>query len=852
MLGASSALQDVKNNLQQCTERTRGRKLTAHEDGDSISKLLISLLRILRFGLQPGESFLRFFQAAAKEIPRTPEIHDVLENVLSTSDATISSMSMIDREPVFLLFSLQAPGSLMRTSQRFFRLTTVMHSFYFPDAPFFSESFVAQELQPVLLKLARLPLNPPSVEEGLRALHLFHLQESGVPPAASASSASPQPLAAVQSAKPKQATLLPSDGDVQGQTSSSNTTARDSLTSVEDDKVSIACVAASTTPANRPLPVSVVFKKKKKPKQAVDVSMQTVEPADAVSLVRSVGIAVSPQCSHAAVQTILRERGGPASPDRPSQMLSSMSWEAALAAREVELLARERDLDERERVLREREHLLLGIESSAAKRPGSAWQATRFSASPRNSNGRCLSNAIRSVVEGSASPPRSARRLQVESSHTSPRPRVPPAQDNVACMRATPLPSNNPVGPSLNSEVAPTDAGPNLAPLFLWTVRSQLRTGSVTADEQGHVCAQCGVPVERETPCRSTEPQTDEDSSSSSTPLRLQDFIPRRNGSSTVVSRVVASATQWKQQLELKLASSSPSRRSDSDEANARGNKSTTKPPHEHSSQSPPPSAVASTTPASVVDTSGFRVCHYTGSVFCANCLPDGCVFVLPAQIVFHWDFGLYPVCAEAQHVIRKNMSSPVVHINALENLLKKEHSVAVVEAARGLRRQLRILHSVMATCTDVRSSVELSRIVYSRHSAVNEVYSLRDLVELNGLVLASVEAKRSSASALATTTTIRTMTLDETKDALLERLKKMRDTAVVHCVRECDSCKANATKSCGLCSDSTPLFIFDTKNVAVCDACRALYHKSCWHVAEQRCNSCATAALRGGRSPQH
>jgi hypothetical protein len=253
----------------------------------------------------------------------------------------------------------------------------------------------------------------------------------------------------------------------------------------------------------------------------------------------------------------------------------------------------------------------------------------------------------------------------------------------------------------------------------------------------------------------------------------------------------------------------------------------------------------------SVVDASGFRVCHYSGNVFCSRCMPNGCNFVVPAKILSDWDFTPYPVCDEGRRVLIKNLSTPVVHIAALEPLVARESSAAVLEAARGVRRQLRILHNVMGNCAKARSSDTLSSIIYSRYAAINEVYSMKDLLELRGLVVAPSSDHKAKSSesddAVITNVVTRSMTADEKKNSLLERLKQMRDAAVLHCARECESCKVASSKACGLCSDGKRLFVFDTQNVSVCGGCGSLYHKGCWDVAEGKCARCAALEARRG-----
>ena len=90
----------------------------------------------------------------------------------STPSGIVSSKGMsklptVEREKVFLLLTLQNPGSLVRIVQRCFRIKDVVHQFYHAGTSLSDEGFLSTELLPVLLSIARIRMVAPTIEEGL-------------------------------------------------------------------------------------------------------------------------------------------------------------------------------------------------------------------------------------------------------------------------------------------------------------------------------------------------------------------------------------------------------------------------------------------------------------------------------------------------------------------------------------------------------------------------------------------------------------------------------------------------------------------------------------------------------------
>lgn len=208
MIGASSKTSTLKSAASACVERTKTerRPLTLHDDSPLFRALLQAQLQLFRFDVAPGLSFLRFFEASAKHIPQTPEIHEIVQrtfdfqpSVASSSPAgsldraasaesdtsvpssrkptavkdastasKLNKVPTVEREKIFLLLTMQNPGSLVRIVQRCFRIKEVVQQFYHSGTSLSDETFLATELLPVLLMVARIRMVPPTIEEGLR------------------------------------------------------------------------------------------------------------------------------------------------------------------------------------------------------------------------------------------------------------------------------------------------------------------------------------------------------------------------------------------------------------------------------------------------------------------------------------------------------------------------------------------------------------------------------------------------------------------------------------------------------------------------------------------------------------
>jgi hypothetical protein len=68
-----------------------------------------------------------------------------------------------------------------------------------------------------------------------------------------------------------------------------------------------------------------------------------------------------------------------------------------------------------------------------------------------------------------------------------------------------------------------------------------------------------------------------------------------------------------------------------------------------------------------------YRMCFFTGGMFCGECLKTGQLSVIPARVVFDWDFVPRPVCSIAYDYLTSIKDQPMINITALNvSMLQK------------------------------------------------------------------------------------------------------------------------------------------------------------------------------------
>jgi run domain Beclin-1 interacting cysteine-rich containing protein len=100
-----------------------------------------------------------------------------------------------------------------------------------------------------------------------------------------------------------------------------------------------------------------------------------------------------------------------------------------------------------------------------------------------------------------------------------------------------------------------------------------------------------------------------------------------------------------------------------------------------------------------------FRQCTYLGKYFCHSCHSNSAC-VIPAKVLWKWDWGKYPVSNFARDKVLTGeesiCSDPVFDLRAVDqgSLYGK---VSVLRKARDLRLQLNQYHTYLKLCSQVR-----------------------------------------------------------------------------------------------------------------------------------------------------
>jgi len=184
-----------------------------------------------------------------------------------------------------------------------------------------------------------------------------------------------------------------------------------------------------------------------------------------------------------------------------------------------------------------------------------------------------------------------------------------------------------------------------------------------------------------------------------------------------------------------------------------------------------------------------FRWCHYLGRFFCTGC-HENQTSVIPARIIYFWDFKKQPVSNFSMDILNSMAKEPVFNIHHLNpSLLKKVEKLKHVALARTQLSKLARYVSNCRLAQDIHINLESSLVTD------NEMYSLDDFCKTKA-------------------------------GSLVPALRGVINQGLTH-VRNCELCQARAY-ICEGCHSNTVLFPFQV-GIFECPECYACYHKSCY-----------------------
>ncbi|ENN74780.1 hypothetical protein HUJ04_003157 [Dendroctonus ponderosae] len=202
---------------------------------------------------------------------------------------------------------------------------------------------------------------------------------------------------------------------------------------------------------------------------------------------------------------------------------------------------------------------------------------------------------------------------------------------------------------------------------------------------------------------------------------------------------------------------------------------------------------------------SKFRYCNYLGKYFCTGCHKNQ-VALIPARILYKWDFHRYPVSTFSFKLLEQMYSDPLFRIFDLNKNIRKFSKN--LEFIRKYRVGLFYLKEYIFTCRFAETVQErLEKDLPPYFLSKPDEYSIDDLVNIkNG--------------------------------ELKTKLKFLGEICLRH-TSECKLCLARGY-ICEFCNANDIIFPWHMRTVIRCSQCFTCYHLKCWDDAgDAKCPKC-------------
>lgn len=205
------------------------------------------------------------------------------------------------------------------------------------------------------------------------------------------------------------------------------------------------------------------------------------------------------------------------------------------------------------------------------------------------------------------------------------------------------------------------------------------------------------------------------------------------------------------------------------------------------------------------------KICIYTKMYYCDECHTDQ-TSVIPAKVVFGWDFTRFQVCDKAKSFLDAIYIEPIVDIKSFHaSLFALAPDVTEVVT---LRKKLHYMNIYLTTCREQGPKERLKRLLLGRgylHDQT-EMYSIKDLEEIHAGFL----------------------------------LKLLRQ-AVRVCEEHIFSCVLCSGKGfiCEVCRVDQPVYPFQMESISQCQMCFTVFHADC-SLRLSSCPKCDRVEARG------
>jgi hypothetical protein len=188
-----------------------------------------------------------------------------------------------------------------------------------------------------------------------------------------------------------------------------------------------------------------------------------------------------------------------------------------------------------------------------------------------------------------------------------------------------------------------------------------------------------------------------------------------------------------------------------------------------------------------------YRNCKFDGYNYCIDCHKND-EALIPARILFNWDFKKYHVSKKNKKLLDSTESDPLLDVKVQSPVLYTV--VSELATCLDLRTQLFFLHAYIFTCQE-SVALELRKIVWPKEHLFEHVhlYSVNDITQV-------------------------------VSGQLLTQIRKAITFARKH-VLSCSLCSQKGF-ICELCSSSQIIYPFDTATTRRCEGCKAVFHRIC------------------------
>ncbi|XP_058099228.1 uncharacterized protein LOC131243720 isoform X2 [Magnolia sinica] len=193
------------------------------------------------------------------------------------------------------------------------------------------------------------------------------------------------------------------------------------------------------------------------------------------------------------------------------------------------------------------------------------------------------------------------------------------------------------------------------------------------------------------------------------------------------------------------------------------------------------------------------RLCEYTGQLFCASCHTNE-TSVLPARVLHHWDFSLYPVSQLAKAYLESIYDQPMLCVSAVNPFLFSK--VPALLHVMGIRKKIGAMLPYLRC--PFRRSIQRSLGTRRYLLESNEFFALRDLVDLSKGAFAALPFMVETVS------------------------RKILEHIAQRCLVCCDvGIPCGARQACE--DPSSLIFPFQELEITRCSSCDAVFHKPCF-----------------------